>query len=120
MKFYIETLGCQMNVNDSDKMAEFLSKNGLQRIDNYIDADMVIVNTCSVRFSAEHKAYSLLGRWKELKDEKPNLIIGVTGCMAQYDRPDSLCWSALLSKAQFYTTVIYWIWSEAKLNCNKG
>ena len=84
MKFYIETLGCQMNVNDSDKMAEFLSKNGLQRIDNYIDADMVIVNTCSVRFSAEHKAYSLLGRWKELKDEKPNLIIGVTGCMAQY------------------------------------
>ena len=84
MKFYIETLGCQMNVNDSDKMAEFLSKNGLERINNYLDADMVIVNTCSVRFSAEHKAYSLLGRWKEIKDNKPNLVIGVTGCMAQY------------------------------------
>ncbi len=84
MKFYIETLGCQMNVNDSDKMAEILSAKGLVRINNYSDADMVIINTCSVRFSAEHKAYSLLGRLNELKQKNPALIIGVTGCMAQY------------------------------------
>ncbi len=84
MKFYVETLGCQMNVNDSDKMSEFLLQQGLERCDSCFDADMVIVNTCSVRFSAEHKAYSLLGRWKELKDKNPNLVIGVVGCMAQY------------------------------------
>lgn len=84
MKFYIETIGCQMNVNDSDKMAEILSEYGSVRINDMLQADIVIVNTCSVRFSAEHKAYSLLGRLKEQKDINPNLIIGVTGCMAQY------------------------------------
>lgn len=84
MKFYIETIGCQMNVNDSDKMAQFLLENGLSFTQDYSKADMVIVNTCSVRFSAEHKAYSLLGRLKEQKETNPDLIIGVTGCMAQY------------------------------------
>ena len=84
MKFYIETIGCQMNVNDSDKMAEILSEYGCVRTNDMLQADIVIVNTCSVRFSAEHKAYSLLGRLKEQKDKNPNLIIGVTGCMAQY------------------------------------
>ena len=84
IKFYIETIGCQMNVNDSDKMAEILSEKGCLRIQDMSQADIVIVNTCSVRFSAEHKAYSLLGRLKEQKDINPNLIIGVTGCMAEY------------------------------------
>lgn len=84
MKFYIETIGCQMNVNDSDKMAENLLENGCLQVQDMLDADIVIINTCSVRFSAEHKAYSLLGRLKEQKDINPNLILGVTGCMAQY------------------------------------
>ena len=84
IKFDIETIGCQMNVNDSDKMAEILSEKGCSRTDDMLQADIVIVNTCSVRFSAEHKAYSLLGRLKEQKDVNPGLIIGVTGCMAQY------------------------------------
>ena len=84
IKFYIETIGCQMNVNDSDKMAEVLSEKGCLRTEDMLQADIVIVNTCSVRFSAEHKAYSLLGRLKEQKDINPDLIIGVTGCMAQY------------------------------------
>ena len=84
MKFYIETIGCQMNVNDSDKMAQFLLENGLSFTNDYSNADIVIVNTCSVRFSAEHKAYSLLGRLKEQKEKNPGLVIGVTGCMAQY------------------------------------
>ena len=84
MKFYIETIGCQMNVNDSNKMAEILSEYGCMQTKDMLQADIVIVNTCSVRFSAEHKAYSLLGRLKEQKDVNPSLIIGVTGCMAQY------------------------------------
>ncbi|MBR3627808.1 MAG: tRNA (N6-isopentenyl adenosine(37)-C2)-methylthiotransferase MiaB [Elusimicrobia bacterium] len=84
MKFYIETIGCQMNVNDSEKMAEILSEYGCIQTNDILLADFVIVNTCSVRFSAEHKAYSLLGRLKEQKEINPNLIIGVTGCMAQY------------------------------------
>lgn len=84
MKFYIETIGCQMNVNDSNKMAEFLLDNGCMPTQDMLSADIVIINTCSVRFSAEHKAYSLLGRLKEQKDTNPNLVIGVTGCMAQY------------------------------------
>jgi len=84
MKFYIETIGCQMNVNDSNKMAEFLLENYCMPTDDMLSADIIIVNTCSVRFSAEHKAYSLLGRLKEQKDINPNLVIGVTGCMAQY------------------------------------
>ena len=84
MKFYIETIGCQMNANDSDKMAGILLENGCMQTDDMLQANIVIINTCSVRFSAEHKAYSLLGRLKEQKDINPNLIIGVTGCMAQY------------------------------------
>lgn len=84
MKFYIETIGCQMNVNDSNKMAEFLLESGCMPTQDMLSADIVIVNTCSVRFSAEHKAYSLLGRLKEQKDINSNLVIGVTGCMAQY------------------------------------
>lgn len=84
MKFYIETFGCQMNVNDSNKMAEFLLEKGCIPCENILSADIVIINTCSVRFSAEHKAYSLLGRLREQKDINPNLIVGVVGCMAQY------------------------------------
>ncbi len=84
MKFYIETIGCQMNVNDSEKMAKFLLQKGLVAAGDFASADIVIINTCSVRFSAEHKAYSLLGRLKEQKEVNPDLIIGVTGCMAQY------------------------------------
>ena len=80
MKFYIETIGCQMNVNDSDKMAEILSEKGCVRIQDMTQADLVIINTCSVRFSAEHKAYSLLGRLKEQKDIEIEYS-GSTCCM---------------------------------------
>ena len=84
INFFIETIGCQMNVNDSEKMAEILSGKGCIQVKDVQQADIVIVNTCSVRFSAEHKAYSLLGRLKEQKENNPNLVIGVTGCMAEY------------------------------------
>lgn len=84
MNFFIETIGCQMNVNDSDNISEYLISCGYTKIDDYLKADIIILNTCSVRFSAEHKAYSFLGRLKEYKEQNPNVIIGVVGCMAQY------------------------------------
>ncbi len=84
MKFFIETIGCQMNVNDSDDISEYLSSCGYEKTTDYLKADIVVLNTCSVRFSAEHKAYSFLGRLKEYKEQNPNVIIGVVGCMAQY------------------------------------
>ncbi|MDD5102719.1 MAG: tRNA (N6-isopentenyl adenosine(37)-C2)-methylthiotransferase MiaB [Endomicrobiaceae bacterium] len=84
MNFFMETIGCQMNVNDSDKISNYLIDHGCVLTLDISQADIVILNTCSVRFSAEHKAYSFLGRIKEQKDINPNLIIGVVGCMAQY------------------------------------
>lgn len=84
MNFFIETIGCQMNVNDSEKIALFLLEHGCHSVNNIEQADIVILNTCSVRFSAEHKAYSFLGRIKEYKQQNPNMIVAVIGCMAQY------------------------------------
>ncbi|WP_413854299.1 tRNA (N6-isopentenyl adenosine(37)-C2)-methylthiotransferase MiaB [Candidatus Ruminimicrobium bovinum] len=84
MNFFIETIGCQMNVNDSEKIALFLLEHGCCSVDNIEQADIVILNTCSVRFSAEHKAYSFLGRVKEYKQQNPDMIVAVVGCMAQY------------------------------------
>jgi len=84
MKFFIETIGCQMNVNDSEKIAVFLLEHGCVFTDKVEEADIVILNTCSVRFSAEHKAYSFLGRLKEHKEKKQDMIVAVVGCMAQY------------------------------------
>lgn len=84
MKFFIETIGCQMNVNDSDKISDYLVDRGCVMTADMSKADIVILNTCSVRFSAEHKAYSFLGRIKEQKDINPALIVGVVGCMAQH------------------------------------
>jgi tRNA-2-methylthio-N6-dimethylallyladenosine synthase len=85
MKFYIETFGCQMNEHDSEKMAHLLRISGFEPIDNATDADIVIVNTCSVRKKAEEKFYSLMGRLRWLKEEKGTLF-GVTGCVAQMEK----------------------------------
>lgn len=84
MKFFIETIGCQMNVNDSDKITDCLLISGLEQTNDMQEADLVVLNTCSVRFSAEHKAYSFLGRIGEQKEKNPKLIVGVVGCMAQH------------------------------------
>lgn len=84
MNFFIETIGCQMNVNDSEKISKFLIDHNCTLTLDISQADIVILNTCSVRFSAEHKAYSFLGRIKEQKDINPDLIVGVVGCMAQH------------------------------------
>ena len=86
LKFYIETVGCQMNVLDSElAMAELIAA-GYQPVSAKRYADIVLFNTCSVRQHAEDKIYSALGRLKHWKDQKPNTIIGVMGCMAQKDK----------------------------------
>lgn len=83
MKVYIKTYGCQMNERDSEACAGTLASKGYEIIDNEADADIIIFNTCSVRDQAERKAIGKIGIMKRLKREKPDLIIGLMGCMAQ-------------------------------------
>jgi tRNA-2-methylthio-N6-dimethylallyladenosine synthase len=83
---YIETVGCQMNVLDSELVAAQLLATGYQLVDSAREADTILFNTCSVRQHAEDKIYSALGRLKHIKDRHPHKIIGVLGCMAQKDQ----------------------------------
>ncbi len=85
-RFYIETVGCQMNVLDSELVAASLLAAGYEAVDNRREADVILFNTCSVRQHAEDKVYSALGRLKHVKDRRPDKVIGVIGCMAQKDR----------------------------------
>ena len=82
-KLFIRTYGCQMNVYDSERMAEALGADGYEQTDSPDDADMILLNTCHIREKAAEKVYSELGRYKGLKAEKPDLKIGVAGCVAQ-------------------------------------
>lgn len=82
---YIETMGCQMNVYDSERMFEALGKAGYVATDSAELADLAIVNTCSVREKVEHKVSSLLGVWKRLKEFNPDLVLGIAGCVAQQE-----------------------------------
>ncbi len=82
-KLYIKTYGCQMNVYDSERMAEALGGEGYETTTSADDADMILLNTCHIREKAAEKVYSELGRLKSLKDAKPDLKIGVAGCVAQ-------------------------------------
>ena len=85
-KLYIETVGCQMNVLDSEMVVADLRQKGYELSDNVQDADTILFNTCSVREQAENKTYSALGRLREEKKNNPHKIIGVMGCMAQKDQ----------------------------------
>jgi tRNA-2-methylthio-N6-dimethylallyladenosine synthase len=82
-KFCITTFGCQMNENDSEKLAGMLVEMGYEETDKIEDSDIIIYNTCCVRENAELKVYGHLGALKRLKEEKPDLIIAVCGCMMQ-------------------------------------
>lgn len=85
-KIYIKTFGCQMNEYDSDKMADVLgAAEGLVKTDTPEDADVILFNTCSVREKAQEKVFSDLGRMKALKEIKPELVIGVGGCVASQE-----------------------------------
>ena len=81
---YIQTFGCQMNVHDSEQMAALLAGSGYKTTDNVKMADLILLNTCSIREKAAQKAYSELGRMGLLKNQNPELIIGVGGCLAQH------------------------------------
>src|SRR5471030_1585384 len=85
-KVFIKTFGCQMNEYDSDKMADVLNaSDGLVKTDRPEDADVILLNTCSVREKAQEKVFSDLGRLRELKRNNPNLLIGVGGCVASQE-----------------------------------
>lgn len=85
-KAHIITYGCQMNYNESAKMSNMLKNIGYEMVDDYHKADLVLINTCTVREGAAVKVYSELGRLKELKEIKNDFIIGVTGCLAQEEK----------------------------------
>ena len=82
-KFYIQTFGCQMNVADSDRMTALLERAGGEAVDRPEEADVVLLNTCSVREKPEVKVYSRLGDLRKLKRQNPDLVLGVCGCQAQ-------------------------------------
>jgi tRNA-2-methylthio-N6-dimethylallyladenosine synthase len=85
-KLYIKTFGCQMNEYDSEKMADVLhSAQGMDQTDQIEDADVILLNTCSIREKAQEKVFSDLGRLRELKQLKPDLLIGVGGCVASQE-----------------------------------
>ena len=85
-KLHIKTWGCQMNEYDSTKMADLLeSTHGLTLTENAEEADILLLNTCSIREKAQEKVFHQLGRWKNLKQQNPNIIIGVGGCVASQE-----------------------------------
>lgn len=99
-KLYIKTYGCQMNVYDSDKMADILRAcDGMEQTDHPEDADLILFNTCSIRDKAEEKVFSDLGRVRPLKLKNPNLLIGVGGCVASQEG------AAILDRAPYVDVV---------------
>ena len=99
-RLHIQTFGCQMNEYDSDKMADVLAKShGFELTDKPDHADLLLLNTCSIREKAQEKVFSLLGRWRALKERKPGTIIGVGGCVASQEG------DGLLARAPFVDIV---------------
>lgn len=98
--YFIETYGCQMNEHDSEKMAALLEQMGLSAATSPERADVVVINTCSIREKAEHKVYSALGKLKNAKARNPHMIVAVSGCVAQQEK------SVLLKKAPHLDLVV--------------
>jgi len=99
-KVFVKTYGCQMNEYDSDKMVDVLNATqGMQPTDNVEDADVILFNTCSIREKAQEKVFSELGRMKALKAAKPDLVIGVGGCVASQEG------AAIVSRAPYVDVV---------------
>jgi len=85
-KLFIKTHGCQMNEYDSAKMADVLAaSHGLELTADEAAADVILINTCSIREKAQEKVFSQLGRWRQLKQDNPQLVIGVGGCVASQE-----------------------------------
>src|ERR1700688_2229484 len=85
-KLYLDTVGCQMNVLDSELVVGGLRRHGYELTHEATDADVILFNTCSVRQHAEDKIYSALGRLRGHKQQHPHKVVGVLGCMAQKDQ----------------------------------
>lgn len=99
-KLFIKTHGCQMNEYDSDKMAEVLAaSHDLELTEIEAEADVILINTCSIREKAQEKVFSQLGRWKNLKKNNPNVVIGVGGCVASQEG------DAIIKRAPFVDLV---------------
>lgn len=81
--FYIKTYGCQMNEHDSENMIAILKEHGMKQVEDYEDADLIMLNTCSIRENAHNKVFGMLGRIKHLKGIKKDIVVGLAGCMAQ-------------------------------------
>ena len=81
--YYLKTYGCQMNEHDSENIKAMLEEMGFKEREDYEQADLILLNTCSIRENAHNKAFGMLGRLKHLKQEKPDIIVGLCGCMAQ-------------------------------------
>ncbi len=85
-KLYIQTFGCQMNEYDSSKMADILREShGIEQVESPQDADILLLNTCSIREKAQEKVFSLLGRFRQFKQQNPKIVIGVGGCVASQE-----------------------------------
>ncbi|MEJ2523751.1 MAG: tRNA (N6-isopentenyl adenosine(37)-C2)-methylthiotransferase MiaB, partial [Gammaproteobacteria bacterium] len=85
-KLFIRTFGCQMNEYDSSKMADVLrDSHGLEPAASPEEADVLLLNTCSIREKAQEKVFSLLGQWRQLKEARPDVVIGVGGCVASQE-----------------------------------
>ncbi|HEY7218933.1 MAG TPA: tRNA (N6-isopentenyl adenosine(37)-C2)-methylthiotransferase MiaB [Candidatus Binatia bacterium] len=82
---YIQTYGCQMNQYDSERIVQVMARHGYEQIEQIDAADLILLNTCSVRDKAEQKVYSALGNWKEHKNNRRGVVIGVGGCVAQQE-----------------------------------
>lgn len=100
-KLYIQTNGCQMNEYDSDKMRDVLmASHGMELTDIPEHADVLLLNTCSIREKAQEKVFSAVGRWKKIKDKRPDVIIGVGGCVASQE-------GAALQKRAPYVDIVF-------------
>jgi tRNA-2-methylthio-N6-dimethylallyladenosine synthase len=100
-KLYIQTNGCQMNEYDSDKMRDVLkASHGLELTDDPKQADVLLLNTCSVREKAQEKVFSALGKWRKIKDKRPDVIIGVGGCVASQE-------GAAIQKRAPYVDIVF-------------
>lgn len=90
MRYYLQTLGCQMNKNDSERVASVVEELGYTPVGKQTDADLIVVNTCSIRQSAEDRVFGQVRNWKKLKEANPNLTIAVTGCLPGRDKTGEL------------------------------
>ena len=81
--YHIKTYGCQMNVHDSENIRAILEEMGFKEVDDMEKADLILLNTCAIRENAHNKVFGMIGRIKHMKEERPSLIAGICGCMAQ-------------------------------------